>query len=213
MRHHYLPNHKHQIVHPNPRPLPPSPSQPHRPIPPLSQFNSHFPRALKKQPHKIALLQAHFSPGHILRLEKHKRQYEFRAAHSLVRRQVLLPQHLFQQCFFRERGFCLRFGLHSDGAGGFEALFHERGVVFVGLRCCRGVSSGERFRFHALLLLLSIFFGFIFVAERQSDFLHAALLALFEAGCFGCLLTVLGSLVSIPVLFSFESQVSQEQEL
>jgi hypothetical protein len=80
----------------------------------------------------------------------------------------LLPQRLFQQSFFRERGFCLRFGLHGDGAGGFEALFHDcgwfGGFVFVVLGC--RCASGARFGLYALLWCLSILVGFVVVAER-----------------------------------------------
>ena len=133
MRHHHLPNHKHQVVHANARPLSPPSTKPHRSITPFSQLNADLPRALKEQPHKIALLQPHLPSCHIFRLEKHKRQNKLGAAHSLIRSQVLLAQRLFQQSFLGERRFRLRFRLHCDGAGGFEALFHDRGRLGGGL--------------------------------------------------------------------------------
>ena len=147
MRHHHLSNHKHQVIHADTRPLPPPSTKPHRSVSPFPQLNAHFPRTLQEEPHEIALLQSHLSPRHILRLEKHKRQNKLRAPHSFINSQILLPQRLFQQSFLRERGFRLRFRLHCDGAGGFEALFHNRGgLVFVVLSCrCRRCASGVRF--------------------------------------------------------------------
>jgi hypothetical protein len=203
MWHHHLPDHHHQIIHSNPRPLPSPASNSRRTFTHLSQLNADLPRPLQEKPQEIALLQPHLPTRQRLRLEEDKRQDELGAAHRFIRREVLFPERFFQRGFPGESRFGLRFGLHCHRARRLQALFDERScgptiLVFFILCCCRGsrlLRFNHRLCRISITLPLSCLF-FIFVAERKPNLLHP-LLPFLETGRFGRMLSVLGPSVSV----------------
>lgn len=120
MRHNQLAPHHHQIIHPDPCPVPPAPTF----IPSFARrVGAQLPRPFQEQPDRIALFHATRAAGHAFAVEEGEGQDEIGLLDALLHLRVLLAERLFELRLAEERGLGHGFGLEGDGRVGFEAAF------------------------------------------------------------------------------------------
>jgi len=175
MRDYHLPAHQHQIVHPDPRPLPPTrrllPARPAHP-----ELRAYFPAPVEEDPDGVAFFDAADAAGDVGAVVEDEGDEDLGGFDGVLQREEVLAELLARLGVAEEGGFGEDLGGEGEGGGGAEAAFLGGGGGAGAGRGDGGVGRGGGGGFGVFGGILAVV---VVVVEAEGEFALGGVLALF----------------------------------